>query len=125
MNTEEKWDNSIPLITALEHFIAKVDEMYLNYRNTRFPNDKFEEKLSYKVNSKYIRVTHTMSNGQTMVFCFIDSTNGNVLFPSGWKKPDLKNPRGNLFSEQGGLEAVTTTHMGNTNYHPHIKYLRS
>lgn len=124
MNTEEKWDNTVPIITALKYFIAKVDEMYLNYRNKRFPNDKFEEKLAYKVNSKYIRVTHTMSSGQTMVFCFIDTTNGNVLKANTWNSPDLKNPRGNLFSEQGGLEAVTTTHMGYNDYHPHIKYLK-
>lgn len=98
--------------------------MYLSYRNKNFPNDKFEDKLSYKLNSKYIRVTHTMSNMQNMVFCFVDSTNGNVLKAQSWAKPDLKNPRGNLFSEQGGLEAVTTSHLGSNNYHPHIKYLK-
>jgi hypothetical protein len=124
MSAEVKWDNTKAIITALDSFVEKVNEMYLNYRNKRFPDEKFEEKISYKVKSKYIRVTHTMPNDQTMVFCFIDSTNGNVLKANSWKSPDLKNPRGNLFSDKGGLEAVTTTHMGNSHYHPHIRYLR-
>lgn len=96
--------------------------MYLEYMEKRFPNNR-KSTLSYKVNSKYIRVVQRDDNHGS-VFCFIDSTNGNVLFPKGWKAPDLKNPRGNLFSEQGGLEAVTQSHMGSI-IHPHIKYLRS
>lgn len=116
MSTEVKWDNTKAVETALESFLQKVEEMYLNYMNKRFPNNT-KEPLNHKIGSKYIKVTRGHS-----VWCFIDRTNGNVLFPHSWKAPELKNPRGNLFSEQGGLEAVTTGH--GYEIHPHIKYLR-
>lgn len=107
----------------LENFIQKLREMYQIYRDKNSPNSSANDIFEYKVNSKYIKIIHT-SWGQGSVFCFIDTTNGNVLKAENWNKPDLKNPRGNLFSEQGGLEAITTSHLGSNNYHPHIKYLR-
>jgi len=116
MSTEVSWDNTKPIVIALDNFLAKVEEMYLNYMNRRFPNNK-KETLTYTIGSRYIKVVRGYS-----VWCFIDKKNGNVLFPHSWKAPELKNPRGNLFSEQGGLEAVTTG--GDYNIHPHIKYLR-
>ena len=114
----ENTDKTKNFISLLDSFIQKVQGLYLTYMETRFPNLPKDE-LTYKVNSKYIKVIQRNS-----VFCFVDTTNGNILFPSGWNKPDLKNPRGNLFSEQGGMEAITQNHRGQT-MHPHIKYLKA
>ncbi len=33
------------------------------------------------------------------VYCFVDRTNGNVLKAKGWKAPELKNPRGNIYAD--------------------------
>ncbi|MGX1352489.1 hypothetical protein AB7M49_006098 [Bradyrhizobium elkanii] len=39
------------------------------------------------------------------VFCFIDLTNGNVLRPDSWKRPNLKvrnSIQGNIYDDQRG-----------------------
>lgn len=117
MSTEEKWDNTVPINTALESFIEKLKDLYAVYRAKNFPNSPVDE-FEVRPGSRYIKVVHK-SWGSRSVFCFIDTTNGNVLKAQSWAKPDLKNPRGNLFSEQNGLEAIEQKGM-----HPHIKYLR-
>lgn len=33
------------------------------------------------------------------VYFFVDTTNGNVLKPAGYKTPETKNPRGNIFDK--------------------------
>jgi hypothetical protein len=37
------------------------------------------------------------------VYCFVDKTNGNILKSASWKAP-AKHARGNIFSENNGLE---------------------
>ena len=39
------------------------------------------------------------------VYCFVDTTNGDVLKADGWKKP-AKHARGNIFNADNGLGGV-------------------
>lgn len=53
------------------------------------------------------RVYHKIvqdSGGQRSVYGFVDM-DGDIFKPAGWAKP-AKNVRGNIFSEQEGLEAI-------------------
>jgi len=40
------------------------------------------------------------------VGAFVDITTGDVLKPASWKAP-AKHPRGNIYSEQNGIEAIS------------------
>ena len=60
------------------------------------------EVLELQRGRKYIRVVKHASNGQRFSFCFIDTTNGNVLKCDGWKKP-AKGARGSIYTEQLGV----------------------
>lgn len=94
-----------------------MDTLYNEYMDEKFPRN-IKHPLVKFVGQRYIKLVRDNS-----VFGFIDKTNGDVLFPRSWRSPDRKNPRGNLFSEQGGMEAISQNLNGAT-IHPHIKYLR-
>lgn len=70
-------------------------------------------KLEAEVGPKYIRIvskgTHTRSGEVTSrsAYCFIDRTNGNVLKSAGWKGPEKRNPRSNIFASDFGASGVT------------------
>jgi hypothetical protein len=57
---------------------------------------------------RYIRVVkqYDPPNGQRLVHCFVDKTNGDVLKSASWKKP-AKYARGNIFDQHNGLNGVT------------------
>jgi hypothetical protein len=58
---------------------------------------------------RYLRIFYRSDNGgrpSRSVFAFLDTTNGDVLRPEGWKRPAAK-ARGNLFDAAGGLSRVT------------------
>jgi hypothetical protein len=61
---------------------------------------------------KYIRVVKSdvAPDGTVTsrsVHCFVDRTNGNVLKAAGYRKPETKNPRSNIFDDDFGLSGVT------------------
>jgi hypothetical protein len=70
--------------------------------------EKTGANLGYEVGQKYARVFQHFINGgmpDRRVFCFVDLTNGNVLRPDGWKRPNLKvsnSIQGNVYDEQRG-----------------------
>ena len=56
---------------------------------------------------KYVRVVETSPHGTgRCVYCFVDTTNGDVLKSASWKGP-AKGARGNIYSKHHGLEGVT------------------
>jgi hypothetical protein len=55
---------------------------------------------------RYLRIVLDHGDGRR-VFAFIDTTNGDVLKPDGWKRPAEK-ARGNLFDESGGLSRINS-----------------
>ena len=91
---------------ALQNFVdaaqAKVDAYYSQYT---YPNAG--AKLRVKPGTRYIRIVK-IENGHDngSAFCFVDSTNGDVLKAAGWKTP-AKGMRSNIFSEDFGASGVT------------------
>jgi hypothetical protein len=79
--------------TDLEGFFAAAKE-------------KTQADLGYEVGQRYARVFYDYNNKQNRsVYCFVDLTNGNVLRPDGWRRPNLKvrnSIQGNIYDEQKG-----------------------
>lgn len=59
-------------------------------------------KLIIKRGTRYVRIFKGGS-----VYCFVDTTNGNVLKTSSYKAPETKNPRSNIFADDFGVSGVT------------------
>jgi hypothetical protein len=57
---------------------------------------------------RYVRVT-VQHPHQRVVHTFVDRATGNVHRAHGWKAPDPKNPRSNIFSSDCGLSGVNWT----------------
>ena len=69
-------------------------------------------RLDTQDGQRYVRVVaidtvngHEAENGSA--YCFIDKENGNVLKPAGWKGPEKKNPRSNIYAQDFGASGVT------------------
>ena len=101
---------------AVERFLTGVRAANAEYFK-RFENLTPDE---YRLDplQRYLRITRTTiherdgvkTDNQTMVFCFIEYTTGLVFKPEGWKKP-AKHARGDIFSDQHGMEAVSRPQM--------------
>lgn len=58
---------------------------------------------------KYIRITR---DGGTSVYCFVDKSNGDLLFPAGWNAPTKHKPvRGNIFRGTEGVEKYSLKYL--------------
>jgi len=73
------------------------------YEGPNHPPER-DPVLSYDLGQRYIRVVKT-SHGQRGVYCFVDTTNGDVLKAASWKVP-AKHARGNIFDESNGLKSM-------------------
>lgn len=80
----------------LEKAKALVAAHYADYPLTK-------PTLEVEPGRRYIRIVKT-DPGSRSSYCFIDTTNGDVLKAESWKKP-AKGARGNIFIE--GKEGVT------------------
>ena len=73
--------------------------------------EKTKFDLEYEIRQRYARIfvlKYDNAGGRT-VFCFIDLTNGNVLRPDGWKRPNLKvrnSIQGNVHDEHKGCGSM-------------------
>ena len=86
----------------LADFIKKwQDVIYTNWK-AQFDNDKFFKPLEVKKGRKYCKIVSDNS-----VCAFVDMNTGDVYKPAGWKAP-AKHVRGNIFSTDNGMEAVST-----------------
>lgn len=91
----------------LESFIEGcqklINENYsINFKNLTHPVLKLDG------GKKYLRISLFRPDGTPDggVYCFIDTTNGDVLKPASYKAP-AKHARGNIFDNWNGLK-----HMG-------------
>jgi len=64
--------------------------------------------LEYKFGRKYISIIGNTGN-QRMQWGFVDMETGNILKSAGWKKPETKHPRGNIFDDGGGMKYINWT----------------
>jgi hypothetical protein len=92
--------------STLDAWLADAQRMVTERNLRSFPTLK-PSTLSIDPNGrKYVRIVIEAQSGTSRsVYCFIDSTNGNILKADGWKKP-AKGPRGNIYAPNP-LEGVT------------------
>jgi hypothetical protein len=64
-------------------------------------------KLEAEPGKRYIRII-AASPGQRHAWAFVDTINGDVLKPDGWKRP-AKGARGNVYDEYNGTGRVRWT----------------
>lgn len=84
------------LARFLERAQAVIDEYYArNYERVTAP------KLVAEPGKRYVRVVRCDAVSRS-AHCFIDTTNGDVLKPAGWKGP-AKGARGNIYTETLGV----------------------
>ena len=83
---EEKFADFFDLCQKL------ITEHYRNY--------SWNEKLEWKDGRKYRKINMMKEDGTGVhVWAFINKENGDILKPAGWKAPDTKNNRGNIFDD--------------------------
>lgn len=90
--------------SALAGFIAVAQEKIdAEHADTVCANPQ----LSTETGRRYVRIVRTLYRDPTnrSVFCFVDTTNGNVLKAAGWKAP-AKHARGNIYADDNGAGAV-------------------
>ncbi len=68
---------------------------------------KYTPDLTVMRGQKYIRIV-AETPGQRSAWCFVDSTNGDVLKCDGWKRP-AKGTRGNIADAQKGCGRILWT----------------
>jgi hypothetical protein len=89
--------------------INKVSEAELT-TFVQAAQEKVGLKLGHEVGQRYARIFIRDYHGNSRtVFCFVDLTNGNVLRPDGWRRPNLKvknSIQGNVFDEHKGSGSI-------------------
>jgi hypothetical protein len=87
----------------LEAFRKLAEEIAVAYRKAHFPT-LGDPSMSIEKGSRYARIVRT--DGQrSVVHCFVDLTNGDVLKAASWKAP-AKHARANLNDADGGASRL-------------------
>lgn len=91
---------------ALKAFLTGAqDKINADYK-MNFPNLK-PSQLITKAGKKYVKVISKARSGSgTSAWAFIDKTTGDILKPATWKAP-AKHARGNIFSQDNGVNSVS------------------
>ena len=86
-------------VERLEGFIKEWEDKVRPVFERELTNLTFEG-MTWTKGRKYAKLVHNRS-----VVAFVDMNNGDIYKPAGWSKP-AKHVRGNIFSKDGGFEAV-------------------
>lgn len=87
---------------ALGAFIDHINENHVKPYNAKFKHlqeadhvvrCQFDKKIK-----RYIRLVHSENGKDRSVYCFVDTTNGDLLKGS-WKAPVKNGVRGNIFDQ--------------------------
>jgi hypothetical protein len=89
----------------LQDFVARLQAYY----NTEIParyNRMTPDLIGIEMGQKFARITTThrserdgvVVDGQKLVYCFVDLSNGDILKAAGWKAP-AKGKRGSIFND--------------------------
>lgn len=84
---------------------ARVQEYVKIVQKLQFSNGLAEGIASATFGPKYARIV-VADRAQRWVHSFVNLVNGDVLKPAGWKGPELKNPRSNIFADDVGLSGI-------------------
>ena len=95
---------------ALARFVADVQVLVDAHMQRDFPRNP-RKVIGVMRGHRYARITvddvrDGKPAGQRSCFCFVDSTNGDVLKSESWKAP-AKGARGNVYTYQNVSECVT------------------
>ena len=96
-------------------FSLAVTERHQRYFEENYPSLELPT-VEVSNGRKYARLFVNRGNDSKSVWAFVNRETGEIFKPAGWSAP-AKHARGNVFSEQGGMEAVTPGM-------PFIKYLK-
>ena len=68
-----------------------------------------DEKVLMTVSTSYVRVFTERKDDawSRCAFCFVEVKTGNVLKAAGWKAPEKKNPRSNIYSPDHGASGIS------------------
>jgi len=101
--------------SALGRFISSAQAMLDAHKDRFFADARARtgdatfgaQKLTTERGGRYVRVVVSDRDPSTgrSVYCFVDTTNGDILKAASWKAP-AKHARGNIFSDNP-LSAVT------------------
>lgn len=89
--------------TALEGFITHVNDQYVAPERQKYKHlieadwvvrAQFDKKIK-----RYVRLVHSEYGKDRSVYCFVDTTNGDLLKGS-WKAPVKNGVRGNIFDKE-------------------------
>lgn len=107
------------IMKAVKEYIKGVqkvhdDDYKKNYKNLTPP------EIIFKKGGRYIKVIRKDRTGSSQsVHSFVDTKEGpeygNIYKPAGWKAP-AKGARGNVFSAQNGMEAISKAGGGGVWY---------
>lgn len=88
--------------TALEEFV----KLWQQRHDERFHTLGYDWKETYSISygKRYAKIVLDRGN-QKSVAGFVDLNNGDVLKAASWAAP-AKKARGNIFSENQGMEAI-------------------
>ena len=96
--------NSPEFKEALDFFLMGVNKL-VDEANLAHPRE-----IKVSGGRKYLKLANyeNGSDRPSSVYCFIDTTNGDVLKAASWNAP-AKHARGNLFDESNGLAGMSWT----------------
>lgn len=93
---------------ALCNFREKLEDYCNGELKRSFPTLAARERIAITLEfgSKYIRVVRSTENLENpalpdhnrSVHCFVERADGTVWKAAGWKGPERRNPRGNVFN---------------------------
>lgn len=89
-------------IDDLDSFVALLNQTWgISDSQAKQNGTVYTRWFNYEMGKKYCRVTTGSYNqkGFGSAYCFIDLANGNIHKANGYKAPDKKHVRGNIFGE--------------------------
>ena len=96
---------------TLEIFMILWEEKVRKNYIKSFGNDELFKGLERNTRGrKYVKL---ISDGS--VCAFIEKNTGDIYKPASWKAP-AKHVRGNIFSKEGGFEAIGNSFIFSINY---------
>lgn len=83
--------------TAFDKFVVDAQAIVDQDRNNRFPTLP-RNVLSVEPGRRYMKIVTNYGTNKS-VYCFVDSTNGDILKAATWRAP-AKHARGNVFTSK-------------------------
>jgi hypothetical protein len=77
--------------TRLHAFVEAAQQVHNTHRDGGNGSSLKPGTMMIERGPRYVRVFESTSWDERFVFCFVDTTNGDILKPKGWAGPDQKS----------------------------------